>query len=253
MPAGKCQAGRTNLGPGFAFSLDVAAYRSYISFVFSIRQQDTFEGEFWIPQDSLLAPLSYQTPPSSFLRRLSSAGGKIEVVLWHSSSYNYVGFALNRINTMGRLKPRYLLRIILPLTLIHLVCGCVGKPPENDVASIKQVLGTFERGIGQSSQVVLDSVMLDPKLGLSTQLLDSLSVQKKLLGGGIANKSFVIVGDSAQVELRLSLEYADGAEPRETAEKPVTLFLRKKRGKWRIDRFSMPSEKPEAEAGRDSV
>jgi hypothetical protein len=253
VPAGKCEAGRTNLGPGFAFSLDVAAYRSYISFVFSIRQQDTFEGELWIPQDSLLAPLSYQTLPSSFLRRLWNAGGKIEVVLRRSFPYNYVGFALNRINTMGRLEPTYLLRVILTPALILLVCGCVGKPPENDVALIKEALGTFERGIGQSSQVVLDSVMLDRKLGLSARLLDSLSVQKKLLGGGIASKSFVIVGDSAQVELRLNLELAGGAEAPETAEKPLTLFLHKKKGKWRISRFSIPPEKPEAESPGDSA
>ncbi len=154
---------------------------------------------------------------------------------------------------MDRLKPRYLLGIILALILIHFVCGCVGKPPDNDVELIKQVLGTFERGIGRSSQAVLDSAMLDKKLGLSAELLDSLSMQKKLLGGGIAKKTFVIVGDSAQVDLRLNLEYAGGAEAPEMTEKPVTLFLHKKRGKWRISRFSIPLEKPEAGSAKDSV
>jgi hypothetical protein len=154
---------------------------------------------------------------------------------------------------MGRLKPRHLVRIILPLTLIPLLCGCVGKPPDNDVALIKQVLGTFERGIDRTSQAVLDSVVLDKRPGLSAQLLDSLSMRKKLLGGGIAKKSFVIVGDSAQVELRLNLEYAGGAEAPETAEKSVTLFLHKRKGKWRISRFSITPEKPEAESALDSV
>jgi hypothetical protein len=154
---------------------------------------------------------------------------------------------------MGRLQPRYLLRIILLLAFIQLMWGCVGKPPEDDVALIKQVLGTFERGIGQSSRAVLDSVMLDKKLGLSAQLLDSLSMQKKLVGGAIAKKSFVIVGDSAQVDLRLNLELASGAEAPETAEKPLTLFLHKKKGKWRISRFSIPPEKSEAESPRDSA
>jgi hypothetical protein len=154
---------------------------------------------------------------------------------------------------MGRLKPRHLLGTILPLTLIHLVCGCVGKPPDNDVALIKQVLGTFERGIDQSSQAVLDSVMLDQKLGLSGQLLDSLSTRKKLLGGGIAKKSFVIVGDSAQVELRLNLKLGSKTGTPETTEKPLTLFLHKKKGKWRISRFSIRPEKPEAGSPKDSV
>jgi len=154
---------------------------------------------------------------------------------------------------MGRHEPTYLLRLIPSLLLIPLLCGCVGKRPDDDVVLIKQTLGKFERGINRSSQAVLDSMVLDKKQGLSSQLLDSLSMRKKLVAGRIANKSFVIVGDSAQVELRLSLQYATGAEASDTAEKPVTLFLQKKKGKWRISRFSIPSDKPEAAAGRDSV
>jgi hypothetical protein len=119
-----------------------------------------------------------------------------------------------------------------------LVCSCVGKRPDDDVAMIKQLLAKFERGVNQKSETVLDSVVQDKKHEISSRLLDSLYQQGDLEGGRIASKSFVIVGDSAEVRLRLSLEYrTDQEEPRQV-EKPIKLYLNKKRGKWRIKSFS---------------
>lgn len=119
-----------------------------------------------------------------------------------------------------------------------LVCSCVGKRPDDNVAMIKQLLAKFERGVNQKSETVLDSVVQDKKHEISSRFLDSLYQQEDLEGGRIASKSFVIVGDSAEVRLRLSLEYrTDQEEPRQV-EKPIKLYLNKKRGKWRIKSFS---------------
>jgi len=143
---------------------------------------------------------------------------------------------------MHRNKRTYLLRLVFSLLLVSLVCGCVGKKPDDDVALIKGVLGRFERGIARTSQTVLDSIVLDKKQNLSLQFLDSLSLEKKLVTGRIAEKNFTIVKDSAEVKLRLSLEYFTGAEETEVIERAVTLFLQKKKGEWRISRFVMPPD-----------
>jgi hypothetical protein len=142
-----------------------------------------------------------------------------------------------------------LLQIFCSLILTLLLCGCVGKKPDDDVALIKVVLTKFERGIDLASQAVLDSVVLDKKQNVSSELLDSLSMGRKLIGGKIAKKSFVIIKDSAEVKLRLSLQYSPQAEEPEEIEKPVTLTLYKKSGKWKIRSFSMTSEveKPEGD------
>jgi hypothetical protein len=124
------------------------------------------------------------------------------------------------------------------LIVTLLICSCVGKRPDDDVAMIKRVLATFERGVDQKSETVLDSVMQDKKGDLSSQLLDNLARQGEFEGARIASKSFVILGDSAEVRLTMSLEYrTDQEEPRQV-EKPIKLYLNKKRGKWKIKSFS---------------
>ena len=123
-----------------------------------------------------------------------------------------------------------------------LVCSCVGKRPDDDVAMIKRVLATFERGGDQKSETVLDSVVQDKKGDLSSQLLDNLARQGEFEGARIASKSFVILGDSAEVRLTLSLEYrTDQGEPQQV-EKPIKLYLNKKRGKWKIKVFGTDSD-----------
>jgi hypothetical protein len=115
-----------------------------------------------------------------------------------------------------------------------LVCGCVGKKPDDDVALIKQLLAKFERGINQRSEAVLDSITQDKKQHIPSQLLDSLSVMGKLENAQIASKTFVIFKDSAEVRLRLGLRLSGETEQ---IEKPLKLFLHKKRGKWKIKSF----------------
>ncbi len=121
---------------------------------------------------------------------------------------------------------------------VLLISACVGKRPDGDVALIKQLLAKFERGVNGSNVTVLDSIVLDKKLDISSRLLDSLSFGRKLEGGRIAKKSFVIVGDSAEVKLRLSLEYAAVLGEVKQIEKPLRLFLHKRKGKWRIRDFA---------------
>ena len=127
-----------------------------------------------------------------------------------------------------------------------MICSCVGKKPDDDVALIKQLLAKFERGVNQRSKTVLDSITQDKKQNIASQLLDSLSLGKELEGARITKKSFVIVKDSAEVRLRLGLrlrsEGVSGEGKRGEIEKPIKLFLRKKRGKWRIKSFSMGAD-----------
>lgn len=146
-------------------------------------------------------------------------------------------------------KHTYLLQLFCSLLLMLLLCGCVGKKPDDDVALVKVVMIKFERGVDQANKAVLDSIVLDKKQNISSELLDSLSMGRNLVGGRIAKKSFVIVKDSAEVKLRLSLQYSPQAEEPEEIEKPVKLILFKKSGKWKIRSFSMTSDvkKPEGD------
>ncbi len=141
-----------------------------------------------------------------------------------------------------------LLPLVCGLLAGLLIAGCVGRRPDDEVALIKQTLGAFERGVNQRSEIVLDSIMLDKKEGMSARLLDSLTAGKKLAGGRIAKKSFTVIKDSAEVRLRLSLEYVTATGGAEKVEKPLDLFMRKRRGKWKVESFNTtPPEQPEKE------
>jgi len=132
----------------------------------------------------------------------------------------------------------YLVSALSYLIVTLLICSCVGKRPDDDVAMIKRVLATFERGVDQKSETVLDSVVQDKKHEISSRLLDSLYQQEDLEGARIASKSFVIVGDSAEVRLTLNLEYRTDQKEPQQIQKSLKLYLKKKRGKWRIKSFS---------------
>jgi hypothetical protein len=56
---------RKEISPKALFLLDAASRNLYIILV-SEENRNYFEGELWVPRDSFLAPLSYQTQPSSF-------------------------------------------------------------------------------------------------------------------------------------------------------------------------------------------
>jgi hypothetical protein len=147
---------------------------------------------------------------------------------------------------MGTKGQTVLLQLICGLLAGLLITGCVGKRPDDEVALIKQTLGAFERGVNQRSETILDSIMLDKKERMSARLLDSLIAGKKLQGGRIAKKSFTVVKDSAEVRLRLSLEYVTATGGAEKVEKPLDLFMRKRRGKWKVESFnSTPPERQE--------
>ena len=149
---------------------------------------------------------------------------------------------------MKRRKVILSLRSVLVPFLVLTVLGCVGKKPDDDVALIKQVLGVFERGIDQRSTAVLDSVSSGEIGQVSSGLLDSLSAGRELKGARITNKSFTIVRNRATVEVVLALQYTDEEEKAEQADKPLSLFLDKKKGKWRISGFST-SSRSEQEGG----
>jgi hypothetical protein len=120
-----------------------------------------------------------------------------------------------------------------------LVCSCVGKKPDDDVALIKQLLGMYERGISQANTTVLDSIALGETGVISSRILDSLSEGNSIVSGRIAKKSFVIIGDSAEVKLRLDLDYSSASEEAESTGIPLKLYLIKKGEKWKISGFSM--------------
>ena len=108
------------------------------------------------------------------------------------------------------------------LTLLAYSCG--GSITDDEVAIIKQLLATFERGVDQKSETVLDSVVQSGKSNLSLELLDSLFPDGEYEGARIASKSFVIVGDSVEVRLTLSLEYGTHQEEPRQTEALVRLF-----------------------------
>jgi len=141
-------------------------------------------------------------------------------------------------------REKYLLRVIGTGFVALLICGCEGKKPDDDITLIKQLLAKLERGMDQKSAAVLDSVIQDKKKDLASQLLDSLSIEGKYDGARITSKMFVVIMDSAEVRLRLRLstELAKKGDETKEIEKPLKLFLHKKKGKWKINRFSMEGD-----------
>ena len=134
-------------------------------------------------------------------------------------------------------KIRYLVSAFSLLVLILMVCSCGGSITDDEVAAVKQLLATFERGVDQKSEAVLDSGVLDKKANISTQLLSELLREGEYQAARIASKSFVMVADSAEVRLILSLQYGSDQEEPKQLEKPIRLYLGKKSGQWRIKSF----------------
>jgi hypothetical protein len=135
-------------------------------------------------------------------------------------------------------KTRYLVSAFCLLVVILMACGCGGSITDDEVSAIKQLLATFERGAAQKSEAVLDSAVLDKKADISSQLLSELLREGEYLTARIASKSFVIVGDSAEVRLTLSLEYEADREESRQIERALRLYLGKKRGQWKTKSFS---------------
>ena len=134
-------------------------------------------------------------------------------------------------------KIRYLVSAFCLLGLILMICSCGGSITDDEVAAVKQLLATFERGVDQKSEAVLDSGVLDKKANISTQLLSELLREGEYQAARIASKSFVMVADSAEVRLILSLQYGSDQEEPTQLEKPIRLYLGKKSGQWRIKGF----------------
>lgn len=133
---------------------------------------------------------------------------------------------------------KYLIVLIVVL-LSFLILGCVGKPPENDVALIKELLVKFERGLKEKNITVLDSVISKKQKNLASKLITDLSFWGEIKNVYIANKRFTIIKDSAKVELKLTMEALKSGEELEKFEKSLNLFLNKKRGKWRIEKYEI--------------
>lgn len=136
---------------------------------------------------------------------------------------------------------KYLELLIIAL-LSLLIVDCVGKPPENDVALLKELLGKFERGLKEGNVTVLDSVINKKQKDLGFKLIRDLSARGEIENIYISNKSFTIVKDSAKVELRLKMKVLKSGEKTEEFEKSVNLFLNKKRGKWRIKTYKIMTD-----------
>ncbi|MCJ7577044.1 MAG: hypothetical protein MUO91_01185 [candidate division Zixibacteria bacterium] len=136
---------------------------------------------------------------------------------------------------------KYFLVLIVVL-LSFLILHCVGKPPENDVALIKELLGKFERGLQEKNMTVLDSVISKKQKNLGSKLITDLSAWGEIKNVYIANRRFTIIKDSAKVELKLKMEALKSGEELEKFEKSVNLLLNKKRGKWRIEKYEIMTD-----------
>lgn len=133
---------------------------------------------------------------------------------------------------------KYLWFLIIALFSLSIL-DCVGKPPEDDVALIKELLVKFEKGLKEKNVTVLDSVINKKQKDLGSKLITSLSAWGEMKNVYIANKRFTIVKDSAQVELTLKMEALKSGEELKESEKSVNLYLNKKRGKWRIETYKI--------------
>lgn len=133
---------------------------------------------------------------------------------------------------------KYLI-VLIAVLLSLLILGCVGKPPENDVALIKELLVKFERGLKEKNITVLDSVINKKQKNLASKLITDLSIRGEIKNVYIANKRFTIIKDSAKVELKLKMEALKTGEELEEFEKSLNLFLIKKRGKWGIEKYEI--------------
>jgi hypothetical protein len=131
---------------------------------------------------------------------------------------------------------------IIIILLLLLIVGCVGKPPEDDVALIKDLLIEFEKGLNEKDIKILGSVINKKEKDLASRLITDFSAWGELRNIYIASKRFTIVGDSAKVELKLKMRAVEGESKSEEFEKPVNLFLNKKRGKWRIETYKIMTD-----------
>jgi len=131
---------------------------------------------------------------------------------------------------------------VIIVLLLLLIVGCVGKPPENDVALIKELLVKFEKGLNEKDVKILSSVINKNEKDLASKLITDFSAWGELKNIYIANRRFTIVGDSAKVELKFGMRATEGEGESEDFEKPVNLFLNKKRGKWRIEAYKIMTD-----------
>ena len=133
---------------------------------------------------------------------------------------------------------KYLMVLIILLFSL-LIVDCVGKPPDDDVALIKELLGEFQKGLKEKDVKVLGSVINKKQKDLAAKLIMDFSAWGEIENIYIASKRFTIVGDSAKVELKLKIQAPEREKESEEFEKSVNLFLNKKRGKWRIEAYKI--------------
>jgi hypothetical protein len=134
---------------------------------------------------------------------------------------------------------RYLWNVLIIILSSLFIVGCVGKPPENDVALIKELLAKFEKGLKEKDMEILGSLINKRQKDLASKLITDFSAWGEPNNIYIASKRFTIVGDSAKVELKLKMQPPEGGKKSEEFEKPVNLFLNKKKGKWRIEKYKI--------------
>ena len=132
------------------------------------------------------------------------------------------------------------LKIFVFLSLLTI--GCVPKPPQDDVALIKKLLVKFENGLREKDMGVLGSLTSKGQENLSSKLITDLSAWGEISNIYIASKRFTIVGDSAKVELEFRMKSPEGETASEESEKPVNLFLTKKKAEWRIETYKIMTD-----------
>lgn len=137
---------------------------------------------------------------------------------------------------------KYLMLLLIIVLSSLFIVGCVGKPPDDDVALIKELLGEFQKGLKEKDMKVLSSVISKRQKDLASKLIMDFSAWGEIENIYIASKRFTIVGDSARVELKFKIRAPEGGKESDEFEKAVNLFLNKKRGKWRIETYKIMTD-----------
>jgi hypothetical protein len=132
------------------------------------------------------------------------------------------------------------LRFITILYIIFVFAGCKQKEKIDEIVPLKGLMGSFEKGVLSQDRAVLDSVYSTKEVNRDS-LINSLLLEISNLkstgsatGGEVKNLQFIRRRfsipegkDSARVELSLSGENIKG-------EKNLEVFLKKRKGEWRI-------------------
>ena len=149
----------------------------------------------------------------------------------------------DKINNSAMTSPlRYLFSLLkwgafFTLMIFFLSCGL--KRPKDEIGPLKEVMSRFERGVISENRAVLDSVYSKKDINrdsLISALLLELSPLKSKGSFSFLRRKFSIIENKkiARVEFFIDREGQKSASGSVGEEKILEVFLKKKRGEWKI-------------------